>query len=130
MFSIGCLHHTGDLAGAIREVGRVLRPGGIATIMVYNRDSLRQRIQRLRRPEAERVRASYDANSAGQAAPATEFTSSRELSTLLAEFSSYDVTIENFQDLTLRGRVVVPRRLLLGAAASRLGLDLYIVATR
>ena len=34
--SIGCLHHTGNLAGAIDEVHRVLRPGGEAMVMVYN----------------------------------------------------------------------------------------------
>lgn len=28
VYSIGCLHHTGNLAGAIDEVHRVLKPGG------------------------------------------------------------------------------------------------------
>ena len=27
VFTIGCLHHTGDITGAVREVHRVLRPG-------------------------------------------------------------------------------------------------------
>ena len=40
--SIGCLHHTGDLFGAIQEVRRVLRPGGRLVLMVYNRRSLRR----------------------------------------------------------------------------------------
>jgi SAM-dependent methyltransferase len=40
VYSNGVLHHTPDTAGAIREVHRVLRPGGIAKVMVYHRNSL------------------------------------------------------------------------------------------
>ena len=40
--SIGCLHHTGDLARAVAEVRRVLRPGGELLLMVYNRHSARR----------------------------------------------------------------------------------------
>ena len=38
--SNGVLHHTPDMARALAEVRRVLRPGGEATIIVYNRRSL------------------------------------------------------------------------------------------
>jgi ubiquinone/menaquinone biosynthesis C-methylase UbiE len=34
LYSIGCLHHTGDLPQAISEVHRVLVPGGKAIMMV------------------------------------------------------------------------------------------------
>lgn len=37
--SNGVLHHTPDMAGALREIRRVLRPDGLATILVYNRNS-------------------------------------------------------------------------------------------
>jgi len=40
VYSNGVLHHTPDTAGAIREVHRVLRPGGTAKVMLYHRDSL------------------------------------------------------------------------------------------
>lgn len=40
VYSNGVLHHTPDTAGAIREIHRVLRPGGIAKVMLYYRHSL------------------------------------------------------------------------------------------
>ena len=41
VYSNGVLHHTPDTAGAIREVHRVLRPGGVARVMLYHRNSLK-----------------------------------------------------------------------------------------
>jgi ubiquinone/menaquinone biosynthesis C-methylase UbiE len=38
--SSGVLHHTSDPVAILREFFRVLRPGGTANVMVYNRDSL------------------------------------------------------------------------------------------
>jgi ubiquinone/menaquinone biosynthesis C-methylase UbiE len=38
--SNGVLHHTPDIAAALREVRRVLRPGGEARVILYNRSSL------------------------------------------------------------------------------------------
>lgn len=38
--SNGVLHHTPDMPGALREIHRVLRPGGEAVVIVYNRNSL------------------------------------------------------------------------------------------
>jgi ubiquinone/menaquinone biosynthesis C-methylase UbiE len=38
--SNGVLHHTPDMPAALREIRRVLRPGGKARIIVYNRRSL------------------------------------------------------------------------------------------
>jgi ubiquinone/menaquinone biosynthesis C-methylase UbiE len=38
--SQGVLHHTSDPASILRELHRVLKPGGEGSIMVYNRDSV------------------------------------------------------------------------------------------
>ena len=40
VYSNGVLHHTPDTEGAVQEIHRVLRPGGIAKVMLYYRHSL------------------------------------------------------------------------------------------
>ncbi|MBA2645496.1 MAG: class I SAM-dependent methyltransferase [Pyrinomonadaceae bacterium] len=44
VYSHGVLHHTPDTAHAVREVHRVLRPGGRAVVMLYHRDSYNYRV--------------------------------------------------------------------------------------
>jgi ubiquinone/menaquinone biosynthesis C-methylase UbiE len=39
VYSCGVLHHTPDGASAVREIHRVLKPGGRATILLYHRNS-------------------------------------------------------------------------------------------
>src|SRR4029079_16835281 len=44
VYSHGVLHHTPDTAAAVREIHRVLRPGGKAIVMLYHRDSYNYRV--------------------------------------------------------------------------------------
>lgn len=44
VYSHGVLHHTPDTHAAVREIHRVLRPGGRAVVMLYHRDSYNYRI--------------------------------------------------------------------------------------
>ena len=44
VYSHGVLHHTPDTQKAIKEVHRVLRPGGRAIVMLYHRDSYNYRV--------------------------------------------------------------------------------------
>ena len=133
--SIGCLHHTGDLPRAVGEVHRVLAPGGLAFVMLYNAHSFRQlvgvQLRRLRRDE--RVRAMYDADSEGQGAPHTDFVSRRDVQRLFQAFSTVAVQAQNFDPLPIpfaRGRLTIPREALLGNVGRVLGLDLYIHARK
>jgi SAM-dependent methyltransferase len=135
LVTIGCLHHTGDLTRAVAEVERVLRPGGRALVMLYNRRSFR-RIRmvagswmRGERPDDEEIRGSYDRNLEGGAAPTTGYTSVGEARRLFSGFSDLRIRRENFDDLRL-GRLAVPRSRLLGWPARLAGLDLYITAIR
>src|SRR5919206_174420 len=59
VYSHGVLHHTPDTQAAVREVHRVLRPGGRAVVMLYHRDSYNYRVNIgvLRRPGARLLRA-------------------------------------------------------------------------
>jgi SAM-dependent methyltransferase len=142
--SIGCLHHTGDLAGAIGEVHRVLRPGGEALVMVYNRHSyrhavmlpvqaLKQGLWRDRGKRDEFLRAAYDVNAEGAAAPATEFASVADVRQMFAGFSDVRVRRENFDDFVLhyRGRsATIPRTRFLNNVARLVGSDLYVTAKK
>lgn len=58
VYSHGVLHHTPDTAAAVREIHRVLRPGGKAVVMLYHRDSYNYRvnISMLRRAGARLLR--------------------------------------------------------------------------
>lgn len=40
VYSFGVLHHTPDTQHAVSEIHRVLKPGGIAIVMIYHRASL------------------------------------------------------------------------------------------
>lgn len=140
--SIGCLHHTGDLPRAVSEVHRVLRPGGTAFVMLYNANSFRQltlaprgraKVLRARGVSMEQVRATYDSNAAGEAAPHTDFVSRRDARRLFGAFSNVRIEAQNFDTLapTIGGRtIVIPRERLLGNVARFLGLDLYIHARK
>jgi SAM-dependent methyltransferase len=44
VYSHGVLHHTPDIKAAVREVHRVLKPGGRAIVMLYHRGSYNYRI--------------------------------------------------------------------------------------
>jgi SAM-dependent methyltransferase len=138
--SIGCLHHTGNLAGAIDEVHRVLRPGGEAMLMVYNAHSYRRLLTLPARAvvsgawrDSERrrelVRGAYDSNEAGDAAPVTEFVGPGALRTMLSRFTDVQVCKENAEALVLgwrRLRRAIPREWLLPTLGRVLGLDLYV----
>ena len=40
VYSFGVIHHTSDPAAVVREVRRILKPGGTVTVMLYNRTSI------------------------------------------------------------------------------------------
>lgn len=129
--SIGCLHHTGDVRAGVREVARILRPGGTALVMVYNRRSVRQFVLGLRRRRPDQIRASYDIDSRGEAAPVTEFVGRREVPELFAAFCDVSVSVENFDEIQLlKGHLRLPRAWFLGNLGRLAGLDLYVTAVK
>lgn len=137
--SIGCLHHTGDLALALREVHRVLKPGQQAMIMVYNALSHRQWLgnplaayRRMKTPNFEwsnadpKLRNAYDFNRQGVAAPSTTFISPGEAKQYLSKyFSSVDVVPRNIGS-GIWPRRIWPRSFMNACFEPFFGLDLYI----
>jgi SAM-dependent methyltransferase len=143
VYSIGCLHHTGGLERSVHEVQRILKPGGTAVVMLYNRHSARRvrleartRLARLRGlvstdRAAAVIRGSYDQNLEDEPAPHTDFTSRREARRLFGGFSHVDIDGRNFDDLRFRRWLLMARDRVLRTPLPRvLGLDLYIVARK
>lgn len=142
--AIGCLHHTGDLARAISECHRVLRPGGRLSLMVYYAYSYKRFIEAradsldyLRRERggfrgvigrsSARHRASYDVNLEGEAAPHTDWISKRSLAALCSQFATFECRTENSTLGPLER--LVPRSIQLVMPHARyFGLDLYASA--
>ena len=139
LVTIGCLHHTGDLARAMLEVHRVVKQGGAAMIMVYNALSYRHwkaapgaTLQRRRHPQFAwtnadaSLRKNYDMNQEGGAAPETTFITPAEAKRFLGRY---------FRTVNVRPRNIggdfPPARFLSRSTLNALfepwlGLDLYI----
>jgi SAM-dependent methyltransferase len=134
VYSIGCLHHTGDLQRSISEVHRVLRPGGRTVVMLYYRYSLRRLayglLHRLRSGQGrsfdDEMRELYDAHAAGPGAPHTDFVSRGEVKRLFTQFSRVRIDVQNFDGF----RFGIKRGWFLSNLARVAGLDLYIVADK
>lgn len=137
--SVGCFHHTGDIARCVDQTHRMLKPGGTARVMLYNRFSLRQwktwPLKTLqtsfgrREVASQAQRLTYDACE-GEAAPITAFTSIAEAKELFGAFSQTRIWKENCDPLSVRGLTLVSRKALLGVVGPVLGLDLYIGARK
>ena len=142
VYSIGCLHHTGDLERSIDEVYRVLKPRGRAVIMLYHRHSFRQLVQvpyrwvknlfkSGRKNFSELVRSMYDTDLSGETAPHTDYISLSQARSLFRQFSEVAIDIQNFETYPLFGGLIkIKREWFLNNVARVLGLDLYIVATK
>jgi len=113
VISIGCFHHTGDLQACVDETYRILKTGGRATIMIYNKFSLRQWIMwpkitaknlflqisgEGKQLAHELQRKAYDSSSNGNGAPETEFFSIKEVKKIFRQFQSIKINRENFDE--------------------------------
>jgi SAM-dependent methyltransferase len=143
--TIGCLHHTGDLAKSIEECWRILKPGGKLIMMVYNAYSLRRWMEARNATAGlwvrERLgyrgalallpgeRKSYDTNEAGDEAPHLDVVSITSLRHLCRKFSEFSYLRENiFQEKPFAHRT---RNELLKTLWPRIaGTDIYVTATK
>jgi SAM-dependent methyltransferase len=147
VYSIGCLHHTGDLGRGIAEVHRVLADRGKAVIMLYNRHSFRHMVflpvvhlrnlllgryksQDGRTRFSDWARTWYDKNAQGEAAPHTDYVSRAEVRRLFRNYRTVRIESQNFDPLVLKNRLLVRRERFLNNLARVAGVDLYITAVK
>jgi ubiquinone/menaquinone biosynthesis C-methylase UbiE len=113
VYSNGVLHHTPDTAGAIREVHRVLRPGGTAKIMLYHRNSLNYwfeivlrrgilGLEFLRGRSAEEIMSRVIEFSDHDARPLVKVYSRKQMRELFAMFKDVRVDVEQLTRDELR----------------------------
>jgi ubiquinone/menaquinone biosynthesis C-methylase UbiE len=104
VYSWGVLHHSPDTARAFREVHRVLRPGGEARLMIYNRYSvigmtLWTRYALLR---GRLFRSLDDVYSEHMESPGTKAYTPAEARRMLSDFADVKVTVKlSFGDLLM-----------------------------
>jgi SAM-dependent methyltransferase len=141
--SIGCMHHTGNVQKCFDETFRVLKPNGVAILMVYNRFSyMRWRTApwttfrnwlNAAPPaglESAKHRADHDANTEGKAAPEVALLSVREIKQMLGSFAAVACTKHNANEFAPKGITLVPRPWLLPTLGRLLGLDIYVEARK
>jgi len=113
VYSNGVLHHTPDTAGSIREVHRVLRPGGTARIMLYHRNSLNYWVEIvlrrgvlglefLRGRSAEEIMSRVIEFSDSNARPLVKVYSRKQVRELFGLFKDVRVDVEQLMRSELR----------------------------
>jgi ubiquinone/menaquinone biosynthesis C-methylase UbiE len=119
VYSNGVLHHTPDTSGAVREVHRVLKPGGSAKVMLYHKHSLNYwgemmlhrgllRGELLRGRSPEEIMSRYVEYSEHGGRPLVKAYSRGEARSLFAPFSEVKVEVEQLtrRELLLFGQLV------------------------
>jgi SAM-dependent methyltransferase len=141
VYSNGVLHHTPDTEGAIREVHRVLRPGGVAKVMLYHRNSLNYWVEIvlrrgvldaefLRGRSAEDIMSRVIEFSDHGARPLVKVYSKREARALFRLFKDVKVDVEQLTRSELRFLSPVVSESMLDRLRRRIGWNVIITATK
>ena len=141
VYSNGVLHHTPDTAGAIREVHRVLRPGGEAKVMLYHRQSLNywfEIILRrgllggefLRGRSAEEIMSRVIEFSDHDARPLVKVYSRKEAGALFSQFSDVQVEVEQLTREELRFLSPLVSETRLESLGRRIGWNVIVTAKK
>lgn len=141
VYSNGVLHHTPDTAGAVREIHRVLRPGGLARVMLYHRHSWNYwgeivlhrgvlRAQLLRGQTAEDIMSRYVEVNEGEGRPLVKVYSRRQARELFSMFSGVRIEVRQLTpgDFYLAGRLL-PQSLV-NTLGRRIGWNVIISARK
>ncbi|HEY2962937.1 MAG TPA: class I SAM-dependent methyltransferase [Pyrinomonadaceae bacterium] len=141
VYSNGVLHHTPDTAGAMREVHRVLRPGGVAKVMLYHRNSLNYWVEIilrrgflggefLRGRTAEEIMSRVIEFSDHDARPLVKVYSRKQARELFRQFREVVVEVEQLTREELRILSSVVSEKLLRRLGNRIGWNVVITAKK
>jgi len=121
-YSNGVLHHTPDTAEAVREIHRVLRPGGLARVMLYYRRSWNYwveiilhrgllRGQLLRGQTSADIMSRYVEVNEGEGRPLVKVYSRRQVYELFSMFSEVHTEVRQLTkaDFYFLGRLLPQR---------------------
>jgi ubiquinone/menaquinone biosynthesis C-methylase UbiE len=141
VYSNGVLHHTPDTAGAIREVHRVLRPGGTAKIMLYHRNSLNYWFEIvlrrgvlgaefLRGRSAEEIMSRVIEFSDHDARPLVKVYSRKQMRELFSSFREVKVEVEQLTRAELRFLSPLVSDSMLNRLRKRIGWNVIATAIK
>jgi len=141
VYSNGVLHHTPDTAGAIREVHRVLRPGGVAKVMLYHRNSLNYWVEIvlrrgvlglefLRGRSAEEIMSRVIEFSDHDARPLVKVYSRRQVRELFGMFKDVRVDVEQLLRAELRFLSPLLSETMFEKLRKRIGWNVIITAKK
>lgn len=141
VYSNGVLHHTPDTAGAIREVHRVLRPGGTAKVMLYHRHSLNYWVEIilrrgllggefLRGRSAEEIMSRVIEFSDHGARPLVKVYSRKQARELFSEFREVVVEVEQLTREELRFVAPVVSEKGLRKLGTKVGWNVVVTARK
>jgi ubiquinone/menaquinone biosynthesis C-methylase UbiE len=141
VYSNGVLHHTPDTAGAIREVHRVLRPGGTAKVMLYHRNSLnywgdivlRRGVVRgdfLRGQSVAEIMSRIVEFSSHDARPLVKVYSRKEARDLFSLFKDVRIDVEQLLRAELRFLSPLVSEAMLERLRKRIGWNVIVTAVK
>ncbi len=141
VYSNGVLHHTPDTAGAIREVHRVLRPGGVAKVMLYHRNSLNYWVEIvlrrgvlgfefLRGRSAEEIMSRVIEFSDHDARPLVKVYSRKQARELFGLFKEVRVDVDQLMRDELRFVSPLVSEALLSKLRKRIGWNVIVTAKK
>ena len=141
VYSNGVLHHTPDTERAIREVHRVLRPRGVAKVMLYHRNSLNYWVEIvlrrgvvgaefLRGRSAEEIMSRVIEYSDHGARPLVKVYSRKEARELFKAFREVNIEVEQLTRDELRFLSPLVSQTMLDRLRKRIGWNVIVTAVK